>query len=180
MTENLTIRLGVPGDLGEIMELAKLSTDENAFMAPDMGKIASAIWPALHRDKGLVGIITSDPSRIEGVVILHIGEMWYAPSDTPILEEKVIFIHPEYRSAKGGRARKLCQFSKRVADELQIPLMIGVMSNHRTKGKVRMYEREFGDSVGCFWLYNASTGAPNGEWTHEGEGVITSDIAPAG
>ncbi len=173
MSDSLTIRLGIPGDLPEIMELAILSTDENALLPPDMGKIASKIWPLLHRDHGLVGCITSDPSRIEGVVILQIGEMWYS-SATPILEELVIFIHPDYRSAKGGRARKLSQFSKRAAEQLGLPLMIGVLSDIRTKGKVRMYEREFGPSSGSFFLWGARTG----EWTrgesngNQGEALI--------
>ena len=82
--------------------------------------------------------------------------MWY--SDSRILEEKAIFIHPDYRSAKGGRARRLVEFAKRCAGELDIPLLIGVLSNDRTEAKVRMYERQFGKATGAFFLYNARTG----------------------
>jgi hypothetical protein len=82
--------------------------------------------------------------------------MWY--SDNLVLEEKAIFIHPEYRSARGGRARRLCEFSKHAADTLNIPLIIGVLSNHRTEAKVRLYERQFGKPSGAFFLYNATTG----------------------
>ena len=82
--------------------------------------------------------------------------MWY--SDDNVLEEKAIFIHPDYRSAKGGRARRLCQFSKQVADNLGMPLIIGVLSNHRTAAKVRLYERQFGKPTGAFFLYGATTG----------------------
>ena len=82
--------------------------------------------------------------------------MWY--SDNPVLEEKAIFIHPDFRSAKGGRARQLCEFSKQVADSLGIPLIIGVLSNHRTEAKVRLYERQFGKPSGAFFLYGAHTG----------------------
>jgi GNAT superfamily N-acetyltransferase len=90
-------------------------------------------------------------------VLLRIGSMWY--SDHEVLEEKAIFIHPDYRNAKGGRARRLCEFSKQVADALGVPLIIGVLSNHRTKAKVRLYERQFGEPSGAFFLYNARTGA---------------------
>jgi len=83
--------------------------------------------------------------------------MWY--SDAQVLEERAIFIHPDYRSAKGGRARRWCEFSKRTADGLGIPLIIGVLSNHRTEAKVRLYERQFGKPSGAFFLYNATTGA---------------------
>ena len=82
--------------------------------------------------------------------------MWY--SDTPVVEEKAIFIHPDYRSAKGGRATRLCEFSKKVSDTLGIPLIIGVLSNNRTQAKVRMYERQFGKPSGAFFLYGARTG----------------------
>jgi hypothetical protein len=82
--------------------------------------------------------------------------MWY--SDADVLEEKAIFVDPEYRSAKGGRARRLCEFSKQVSDKLGIPLIIGVLSNHRTEAKVKLYERQFGKPSGAFFLYNAQTG----------------------
>ena len=36
--------------------------------------------------------------------------------------------------------------------------MIGVLSNHRTEAKVRLYERQFGKPSGAFFLYNARTG----------------------
>ena len=68
------------------------------------------------------------------------------------------FIHPDYRSAKGGRARRLCEFSKQAADSLGIPLIIGVLSNNRTEAKVRLYKRQFGEPSGAFFLYNARTG----------------------
>jgi Uma2 family endonuclease len=82
--------------------------------------------------------------------------MWY--SDTMIVEEKAIFIHPDFRAAKGGRAKRLCEFSKQVADTLGIPLIIGVLSNSRTEAKVRMYERQFGAPAGALFLYGATTG----------------------
>jgi hypothetical protein len=75
-----------------------------------------------------------------------------------VLEEKAVFIHPDYRTAKGGRARKLCHFAKETADTLDLPLMIGVLSDQRTEAKVRMYEREFGKPSGAFFLYKANTG----------------------
>jgi hypothetical protein len=165
MSDALTIRLGEPGDLGEIMELAKISTDENAFLPPSMAKIATKMWSLLHRDHGLVGVVEGPDGKIDGVVLLQIGEVWY--SDTIIVEELVVFVHPDRRSAKGGRARRLAKLTKKVADDLMMPLLIGVLSNARTKGKVRMYQREFGEPSGAFFLHNATTGAPGGEWTRE-------------
>ena len=154
--EDIVIRIGTPEDLDGLMEIAMLACEENGFLDPNPGKLAAEMWPALHQDHGIVGIIGPSGGKIEGAVLLRIGDMWY--SDTQVVEEKAIFIHPEYRSAKGGRAKRLCEFSKKVADTLGIPLIIGVLSNSRTEAKVRMYERQFGKPSGAFFLYGAKTG----------------------
>lgn len=156
MSKELTVRIGTPDDVHDIMNLALSACEENGFVEPNPAKLLAEIWPALNLDRGLVGVI-GQPNQPEGAVLLRIGSMWY--SDHDVLEEKAIFIHPDYRSAKGGRARRLCEFSKQVADSLGIPLIIGVLSNDRTKAKVRLYERQFGEPSGAFFLYNAHTGA---------------------
>jgi GNAT superfamily N-acetyltransferase len=156
MQNDLGIRVGTPDDVDAIMEIALSACEENGFVDPNPAKLLGEIWPALNLDKGLLGVIGEPGGKMEGAVLLRIGAMWY--SDKEVLEEKAIFIHPDYRSAKGGRARRLCQFSKHVADSLGIPLIIGVLSNNRTEAKVRLYERQFGKPSGAFFLYNARTG----------------------
>jgi hypothetical protein len=157
MSEELGVRLGTPGDVDPMMDLAMQACDENGFVDPNPQKLLTEIWPALNLDNGLVGIIQDDGGVLEGAILLRIGNMWY--SDEKVLEEKAIFIHPDYRNAKGGRARRLCEFSKQVATTLELPLIIGVLSNHRTEAKVRLYERQFGKPTGAFFLYNARTGS---------------------
>jgi hypothetical protein len=157
MSEELGVRLGVPDDVHSMMDLAMQACDENGFVDPNPQKLLTEIWPALNLDNGLVGIIQDDGGVLEGAILLRIGNMWY--SDEKVLEEKAIFIHPDYRNAKGGRARRLCEFSKQVANTLELPLIIGVLSNHRTEAKVRLYERQFGKPTGAFFLYNARTGS---------------------
>ena len=150
------IRVGVPEDIHAVMDLALAACEENGFVNPNPKKLGDEIWSALHLDHGLMGVIGPKGGKLEGGVLLRIGSMWY--SDSQVLEEKAIFVDPTQRSAKGGRARKLCEFSKQVADTLKIPLIIGVLSNHRTEAKVRLYERQFGRPSGAFFLYNATTG----------------------
>ena len=153
---DLKIRVAIPKDMDEVMTLALSACEENGFLNPNPGNLAAEIWPALNLDHGICAVIGKEGGKIEGLVLLRIGGMWY--SDNLVVEEKAIFIYPEYRSAKGGRAKQLCEFSKRVADTLGIPLIIGVLSNSRTKAKVRMYERQFGPPSGAFFLYGAETG----------------------
>lgn len=163
MTNDLKVRIGTPEDVDSMMSLALSACEENGFIEPNPKKLLAEIWPALNLDRGLIGIIGQSGDTIEGAVLLRIGNMWY--SDKPVLEEKAVFIHPEYRSAKGGRASRLCEFSKKAADELGMPLIIGILSNHRTEAKVRMYQRKFGSPAGAFFLYNATTG----NWQHAAE-----------
>lgn len=160
--KDLRIRIATVADLDEIMKIAVMGSDENGFLHASAPKMAQEIWPALNQDHGICAVIGKPGGCIEGAVLLRIGAMWY--SEAIVVEEKAIFVHPAYRLAKGGRAKQLCEFSKRVADALQIPLIIGVLSSHRTQGKIRMYERQFGTPVGALFLYGAQTG----ETPHKG------------
>jgi len=157
MMNEPAVRVGTPADVDDIMELALAACKENGFVNPNPMKLLEQIWAALNRDHGVVGIIGEPGEKPEGAILLRVVSMWY--SDEQILEEKAIFIHPDYRSAKGGRARRLCEFAKQISDGLGIPLLIGVLSDHRTEAKVRLYERQFGEPSGAFFLYNAQTGA---------------------
>jgi len=156
MAEELKIRLGTPEDESAMLDLALRAWEENGIKGVNPEKMLGMIKPALYLWQGLVGIIGEPRKKIEGAVLLRTSQMWY--SDEWMLEEKAIFVDPEFRSAKGGRARKLCEFSKKVADDLGVPLIIGVLSNHRTEAKVRLYERQFGPPAGAFFLYNVQTG----------------------
>ncbi len=164
MVEELIVKVGIPADVHKVMEIALMACEENGFMNPNPEKLLAEIWPALNLEEGIIGIISKPDGEPEGVVLLRIGKMWY--SDDKVLEEKAVFVHPEFRSAKGGRARKLCEFSKKTADELGLPLIIGVLSNTRTAGKIRMYQRIFGEPSGAFFLYGARTGEHNSVMEH--------------
>ena len=154
--DDLQIRVATVDDLGEIMKLAMEVAKENALFDTSPEHLVKIVWPCLTQQTGLIGVIGKRGGEIEGMVVLVVGSLSY--SDTPCVEEKCVFVRKEFRSAKGGRAHKLLQFSKRVAEGLSLPLLIGVLSNTETRNKVKMYEREFGEPAGCFWVWNAKTG----------------------
>lgn len=154
--ETLIMRVGTEYDLEEVMKLSIMAAEENGCMDVSKELLLQVVWPALTLNKAICGVIGADHGFIEGMVVLTIGNLYYSPK--PCVEEKVVYVHPKFRSAKGGRARKLCEFSKKVADTLDMPLMIGVCSSHRTQGKVKMYERIFGPPAGAYWLYRTTTG----------------------
>lgn len=158
--DDVSVRTGVEADFNGMMDLALAATQENAVVPPNIDKMAQTIWGALTRQTGICGVIGPVGAKLEGAVLLSMGEMWY--SKELIIEEKAIFVDPEYRSAKGGRARKLAEFAKMTANELQIPLAIGVLSSSRTEAKMRLYERVFGQPSGVYFLYGAKTGLSDG------------------
>ena len=152
MNEDLQIRIGTPDDLDEVMAAAQAAIAEIGLVNPDPVKVLQDVWPALNQQAGIVGIIGNSSGNVEGGVLLRMGKMWY--SDQDVLEERCVFIKPEFRNSKGGRARKLVEFSKNVAESLGVPLLIGIMSSVRTEAKVRLYERQFGKPQGAVFLYN--------------------------
>ena len=156
MTDVVGIRIGTPEDIHGVMDIATDMWKELGVVPPSTEKILNEVWEALNQQNGLIGIIGEPNGPIEGGVLLRIGSMWY--SDEKVLEERGIFIHPDFRSKSGGRARRLCEFAKNAADSLGLPLLIGILSDHRTEAKARLYERQFGKPSGAFFLYGAQTG----------------------
>ncbi len=161
MSDEIFVREGVVDDFPELMRLAMDATIENAFVAPDEMMLANHMYAALTKNMGVAGVIGGGPGdKLEGAIVMRIGPLWYSPE--LILEEKAIYVAPEFRSAKGGRARKLAEWAKGVSEKLGIPLAIGVLSNSRTEAKIRLYERVFGAPAGVYFLYNAKTGLDKG------------------
>jgi len=159
MSDELKVWVGKPEDVDVMMELSIAGSYENSFVRPNSDLLLREIWPALNRESGIVGFVGIPGGKPQGAILLRICHVWYSSDE--ILEERAVFIHPDFRTAKGGRARKLCEFGKQVSDELGLPLTIGVMSNQRTAGKVRMYERIFGPASGAYFLYGTRTGVWN-------------------
>ena len=155
MDANLEIRIAGTDEMTDVMDMAIAGAKENAFLDASALLIAQTIYPALAQDHGLCGVV-GPKGALQGFVVLRIGTLYY--SEKLCVEEKILYVHPEYRSAKGGRARRLCEFSKKVADSLDLPLLIGICSSHRTEGKVKMYERIFGPPSGAYFLYRTKTG----------------------
>ena len=157
MTEpELQIRLATTSDMDEVMRLAILAAEDNGWLDFSPALLAKEIWPALCQDHGLFAVIGPPGGAIEGFVLLRVGTMYY--SEKPVLEEKCLWVHPDFRSARGGRARKLLEFTKSAADKLKLPLIIGIISTKRAKGKTALYSRTFGEPSGAFFIYGAECG----------------------
>jgi len=150
------VRVATKEDLFGIMDVAKIIHKENGLFDFNDAKVAEALWPQLMQNNGIIGVI-GEKDKLEGLVVLTIASYWY--SDKQFLEEKCVFVHPDYRHAKDSRVQKLIQFAKKVSKDLEMPLMIGILSNTRTSAKVALYEQHFGKPAGAFFLWGAHTGS---------------------
>jgi hypothetical protein len=153
---DIKVRSGVPDDYEPMMRLAISACEENGLVRPNLDKLGFEIHASLQRYHGIVGIIGPVGGPFEAAILLRVDFLWY--SDEPTLIERAIFVSPDFRAAKGGRAARLCEFAKTAALQLDLPLMIGILSSQRTEAKVRLYERQFGEPSGAYWLFNARTG----------------------
>jgi hypothetical protein len=153
----ISVREATPQDFEEVMRLSMAAAMENAISEPNLELLRDEVEQGVTRNGGAIGVIGGTPGeQLEGLIILKLGSMWY--NFEPIIHERVIYVAPEFRSAKGGRARKLAEWAKVTSEKLGIPLAIGVLSNSRTEAKVRLFERVFGAPAGVYFLHNAKTG----------------------
>ena len=159
MTE-IQVRAGTPNDMDSMMAIAMAATEENGLNDPNPIKLLSEIWSSLNLHHGIVGIIGEPDRQIEAAILLRAESLWYA--DTLSLVERAIFVHPDFRSAKGGRGARLVEFAIQAANTLELPLVIGILSSQRTEAKVRMYRRILGEPSGAYWIVGSKTG----EWSH--------------
>jgi len=151
MTDQIHVRVGTPEDLDQVMALAQMMHAEIGITSLEPQRVLPEIWAALNLDRGIMGVIGAPGAPIEGAILLRYGKLFY--SDEDILEERGLFVHPEFRAAKGGRAKLLCEFAKTASDQLGLKLLIGVMNAQGAEGKIRLYERQFGAPCGVFFLH---------------------------
>lgn len=155
------VRKATPEDRRGIWELFDMVHEENAILNQSKPKVDWLLDRILHPERipewdngtrGFIGVI-GPPERLEGLILLCLGSLWY--SDDIILEEYVNFVHPDHRNS--NHAKTLVGYARHLADKTGIPLLIGIVSNHRTAAKVRLYRRQLPEA-GAFFLYNGYTG----------------------
>lgn len=150
----IKVRVATPEDVHEVMDMAFESIQETGIAEANPEIVLAEIWPALNRYCGIVGIIGKPGEKAEGCVVMGLSGIWY--SNIQFLEERFIYVRPEFRFEQGGRANKLCEFSKNVANGLEMSLVMGTSTRKKQKGKRRLYQRNFGAQVGEYYLYTHS------------------------
>lgn len=142
------VRKAIRSERDSILDLCKLNHEENGQFALSMPRVETMIDRAFTPDGGcVVGIVGED--RVEGFILLMLSQFWY--TDDWCMEEVMNYVHPDFR--RSTHAKDMIQFSKRCADEIGIPLVIGVVSNERTQAKLALYKRQLGDPSGGYFIF---------------------------
>lgn len=148
------IRFARDEDMPTLMYLCERLAEENAIGRPKMNMVRSKMERCVAREGGFIGVI-GDEGNIEGAMCLEFSHMWYS-DDIWWIQDVFHFVLPEYRAS--SNASDLIEWSLWWKEKLQIPLMLGIVSNGRTRAKLRFYERKLGDLSGGYFLVGAKTG----------------------
>lgn len=148
-TEIIEVDLAGPDDEEEVMEMCWDLNRENGVFVMNEGCVRNTLRLAFEKQGGTIGVIRGN-EKIEAMIFMLVARFWY--SEEWHIEELFSYCRPEYR--KSNNAKALIHFAKKCADELQVPLVIGVMSNTRTEAKVELYRRQLNKPAGAFFFYN--------------------------
>lgn len=113
------------------------------------GLIESVLGPSPPQPSPIIGVVGS-PGDIEATMCLTLNRFFY--TDQWHLTDIWFFIRPDCR--KKMLIESLIGFAKSCAFKAHLPYLSGVLSNHRTEAKVRIFRRYFGDPIGSAFLYD--------------------------
>lgn len=148
MTEQ--VRIATRTDEDEIMLLLAQMHSEGGIMPLDEMEARKTFDLAFNRQGGILGVI-GESGDIKAMIFLLISRYWYSREHH--LEELFNFVRPDVRKSKENYAPRLIEFAKNCANEIKIPLTIGVLTNIRMEGKVRLYKRSLGVPAGAWFVH---------------------------
>jgi hypothetical protein len=158
------VRIADPSEEGSVMAMCRELHTENGIFNMSDNKVRGLLQRAFKREGGMLAVV-GPPGRLEGMIYLLMSTMWY--SDDPCWEELYTYVRPQFRRSRN--AVELLHFAKWAAEQSGFPLFIGVISNKQTHRKIQLYQRQFDEPVGNFFLFNYKNG-------HVHDGAL-SDVA---
>lgn len=149
----LGVRIANKVDEGAVFDLLMLLAAENALAPVNDEKVRAMIRRSTDRQGGVIGIIDAPDGGIAASVSLIMAQWWY--SEAWHYEEVWSFVHPDHRRGAGNYAQRLIQFARWWGEQIGMPVLMGVLSTHRTIGKVRLYARHI-PLAGALYLWRGS------------------------
>ncbi len=152
------VRLATKAEEEDLMEMCREIHAENGLVSMDENKVRDMLNRAFNREGGIVGVI-GKPGSLEAVIMIVMTSQW-SSSDTH-LEELFAYVRRPYRTRFKGEntikmphAEALVRFAKKCSDEIGVPLIIGIVTNNRMAGKVRLYRSILGYPAGAYFVVN--------------------------
>jgi hypothetical protein len=153
------VRVAVPDDEREIYRLLMLANAENAIMESNSARVMfftqRFLYGALLQDegpRGCFGVIGASPGgKLEGVCMIAIGQFWYTLQQH--LEEYLVFVDPEFRKGNFRHGIALIDWAKEQVRKTGLPLITGILSNHRTEAKCKLYRRHL-PKIGEYFFFD--------------------------
>lgn len=172
------VRFAEPIDENQIRLLLTLAHAENSVFKADINKVEFFMRRFLFTRflpsndtgvRGFFGVIGPLGGTLEALTMVSLSCQWY--TSEPYLEEYLLYVHPEYRTKLGfdnkGHAAKLIDFLIGLADQMNLPLLTGILSQTRMEAKCRLYRRKF-TPIGQFFLH-----LPKGRPQWESERILS-------
>ena len=141
------VRFATRADEADLLKMCHELHDENGLFDIDEDAVKNTLDHAFDRKGGLIGVIDG-PNGIEASCYLLITTIWYTKGNH--LEEMWNYVRPPFR--RSNHATTLITWAKYCQEKMGMPLMIGILSNHRTEAKVRLYRRKLGVPAGAFFV----------------------------
>lgn len=151
MTDTSAVRLATAADEPAIMALCRLMWAENGMFAMAEDKVREKLAKAFRRDLAMACVIGEPGGELKACLVMEIGQVWY--SKDWHLGDLINFVHPDHRQS--NHANEIVAFAKKSAVDIGLPLLMGIVTNHRTLAKVRLLRRSLGNPVGAFFVHNS-------------------------
>lgn len=160
------VRLAVPDDEEPILAMCRRLHAENGLFSLNEEKVRDLVRRYYERKGTTIGVV-GPVGAPEGVICLMFSEQYY--TNDWHLAEVWNFVDEPFRQSRNAEA--LVAFAKRCADEVKLPLIIGIITRSRTAAKVGLYRRLLGAPAGAFWVHN-------GQWVNDDalDGKVWKDM----
>lgn len=152
------VRLAMASEEEEIMELCREVHAENGLVSMDEDQVRAMLRKAFNKEGGIIGLI-GKPGALEAIIMIVMTHFW-SSKDTH-LEELFSYVRKPFRTKSAGpdtviipHAEALIRFAKKCSDEIGVPLVIGIITNKRMAGKVRLYRSILGCPAGAYFIVN--------------------------
>lgn len=148
-----TVRPLTISDEENLFNLLCMAYKENAPYTMSESKVKLTIAAAARDREVVVGVIDAPDGTIAASVGGIFCTWWY--TDDLHLEEFWSFVHPNYR--RSTHAKDLINYMKWVAENMDMPLHMGILTSTRMEAKIRLYQRQM-PQVGAAFAHNMKTG----------------------